>query len=242
MENHINLIVDMGNTRIKTGVFKGQKLEYVNFFDSPDQIKLKEIPEKVIISNVSRFKIDELPDSIIDRNPLVFDRSTKIPVEIVYDSPETLGLDRIAGVVGAFNEFPDSSCLVIDLGSCITYDLINNKGQFLGGVISPGLKMRFRAMNQFTGNLPDLTQSWKDIELLKIGKTTKGCMVKGGIEGILHEIGGFVRNFEEEIGDLNVIMTGGDSSVFESIIKAPIFVRPNLVVAGLNRILNYNEA
>ena len=242
MENHTNLIIDIGNTRIKTGWFEGNQLRNVSYYSSLDKLPSDKTPDRIMISNVSSISLDHLPDALKKCPAHYFDRSTSLPVKINYKTPETLGLDRIAGVVGASYEYPQENCLIIDMGSCINYDLITADNEFAGGIISPGFRMRLRSMHHFTGHLPDLSESWEEIELLKIGKSTRECMLKGAYDGILREIRSFVSDYKEEYGQLSVILTGGDASIFETRIKAPIFVHPNLVLIGLNRILQYNEA
>lgn len=242
MEKHINLIIDIGNTRIKTGLFEAGALVHVDYFSSIDKIRSEKLPDRVIISNVSNISLDHLPENLKKYDRIDFNHSTPLPIQVDYKTPNTLGLDRIAGAVGAFSEYYGQNCLVVDLGSCINYDILQSTGIFQGGIISPGFRMRMRAMHEFTGNLPNLELEWQKTELLNIGKSTKECMLKGAFEGILHEINSFIDHYKEEFGQLAVILTGGDASIFETNIKAPIFVRPNLVLIGLNRILEYNEA
>lgn len=174
-----------------------------------------------------------------DVDLLVLDRSTPVPLVLDYDTPETLGMDRLAAAVGAYHLYPNETILVIDAGSCITYDIVE-AGAYKGGVIAPGLKMRMRAMNHFTSRLPDISIEWQDIPLRSPGKSTKECMVNGAYIGMVHEIDGYVEQYMKEYPGLAVILTGGDAIHFESKLKAPIFANLNLVLIGLNRILNHN--
>ncbi len=232
--------IDIGNSRIKVGAFDSGELKKVEFFETLDQMDIsKYTPGRTIISSVA-----DDPTSIAGifapEKYLLLDRKTKMPVEVNYRTPETLGLDRLAGVIAAHHLY-QSPCLVIDLGSCITYDIIDDNAVFQGGAITPGISMRFKAMNKFTANLPDLTKTWEDEDIDYPGRSTKSCMSTGTINGIIDEMEGMIARTERDLGNINVVMTGGDSSFFETKLKARIFVRPNLVLIGLNQILIFNE-
>lgn len=155
-----------------------------------------------------------------------------------YRTPESLGVDRIAGVVGANALFPHVNNLVIDMGTCITYDYIDAEGIYWGGGISPGMNLRFRAMSDHTVNLPNAEF---DDPIGLLGNTTITCIQSGVINGICEELNGIINRYQSEKGDINVILCGGDANSFESKIKAHIFASPKLVLIGLNRILEYNE-
>ncbi len=162
---------------------------------------------------------------------------TPLPIQNTYRTPETLGKDRLAAVVGAFEMFPDQNCLVIDAGTCITYDLLRWDGVYPGGNIAPGLEMRLRAMHHFTANLPPVAIG--ETENL-IGYSTESAMRNGAQLGIILEIEGFIAWCRSEWGEINVILTGGSIDFFVKNLKSQIFVNPNLVLSGLNKILNYN--
>ena len=152
---------------------------------------------------------------------------------------ETLGVDRIAAVCGAFALFPEKNCLVIDAGSCITYDVLDQKGNYCGGSISPGLEMRLKAMHTFTARLP-LVKVNQQVNL--IGNSTESCLQSGALYGVLAEIEGIVEKYNQNYAELRVIMCGGDASLFENQLKPTIFVAPDLVLKGLNRILLQNAS
>ena len=240
----MNLIIDQGNTRVKCAVFnsndvivfKSVKLKrYAHCIlnELPSTLKI----ENVILSNTS------LPDkSLMDQlrtyqHFLHLDHSTKIPIVNKYGTPETLGKDRIAAAVGAWMKYPNENILFIDMGTCITMNFVNNKGWFLGGNISPGIKMRFMAMHKFTANLP-LAENVLNDEF--IADTTVKALQNGAIKGTFREIDSFITETRNKFGEIKVILTGGDAFFFENWTKNMIFVAPNLVMEGLNEILKYN--
>ncbi len=240
MNSSNQLILDIGNTRVKTGYFQNEELTDVSIYDSPEQIPAQNV-DLVFYSNVSNVDIESIKKKFNNSHIQEFTRKTKLPIHLDYETPETLGLDRIAGVVGANAEFPNRNVLVIDMGTCITLDLIDSSGCFQGGVISPGYKMRARAMHSFTGKLPLLEKEELYTDSGSIGKSTRSCMQKGAFDGVRYELQGFIKEFSSIFDELTIIMTGGDHSFFESKIKAPIFVRPNLILKGLHTIFEHNE-
>ena len=192
--------------------------------------------DKLLISSVRQNEPKEFPQE----KTAWLNSKTLLPISIDYQTPHTLGLDRIASAVGAWDEFAGKNSLIIDLGTCITYDLITRDGTFRGGAIAPGIMMRAKSMHQFTGKLPLIELKAAEPTHFP-GKTTAESMRLGVLQGVFHEISGYIYQLEEEIEDLHVILTGGDTSYFETKIKAPIFVRPEIILTGLNRILLYNE-
>lgn len=235
-----NLIVDIGNTRIKTAVFENDNLVKETAFEHMEDF-LSILPEisfqHAIISSV-KYSEEELR-MMLDFDFLYLNKNTPTPIYNNYKTPETLGVDRKAAVVGARATIEIGALLTVDMGSCITYEILDPLDRYLGGAISPGLKMRFKAMHQQTARLPLVTLTDSSPPNLT-GDTTSTCMQSGVYHGILHEIEGFIRAYSKEYDDLKVIICGGDSKVFESLTKDHIFVIPNLVLYGLNRILSYN--
>jgi len=165
------------------------------------------------------------------------DHRTELPIQNLYETPETLGKDRLAAAVGANELFPDRNLLIIDAGTAITYDLVSENNQFIGGNISPGLAMRFKALNHFTGKLP-LVDYRGDFEL--IGRNTIEAVRAGVQNGILFEIAQTIDLFNRNYQNLQIIMTGGDSNFFDKKLNYSIFVHFNLTLIGLNRILEHN--
>ena len=235
-----NFIVDIGNTRIKTALFDGGALvEERPFEDIETMVEYSKTLEfeSSIVSSVT---LSEAQLSERISFPFLFlDRDTKIPFSNKYASPDTLGVDRKAAAIGARAKFPGQPVLAIDMGSCITYDLMDQADQYLGGGISPGLQMRFKAMNQLTARLSLANLPEGQVPEL-IGDTTVSCMQSGVYYGIQFEMMGMVAAYMAKYPDLKVIICGGDSKIFESLTKDHIFVIPNLVLFGLNRILSYN--
>jgi type III pantothenate kinase len=163
----------------------------------------------------------------------------KLPIQLKYKSPQTLGMDRLAAVVAANSLFPNTNLLVIDAGSCITYDFIDANANYLGGGISPGLTMRFKALHTFTGRLPLIDWKLNDQTDL-IGIDTESSIVSGVVHGFRNEIEGTIAHYQKRYNDVKVIATGGDVKGFEFLTKKSIFANPNLVLIGLNELLRHN--
>ncbi len=234
-----NLIVDIGNTRIKAALFGEGNLLWESVFDDlkQAQVSFKSLHfEHCLISSV-RWSEEELQNAF-DFEFLFLNHETKLPIINRYGSPKTLGLDRIAAAVGAWSKSDNQPALAIDLGSCITYELVTAAGEYLGGAISPGLAMRAKAMNQFTARLPLV--ELKPIPEELYGKNTVQCMQIGVWAGVSHEIKGQIQSYQQEFPQIKVFVCGGDAQSFDSLVKDHIFVVPNLVLFGLNSILNHN--
>lgn len=240
----MNLCIDIGNTRSKLAVFdeKGS-LKKLIVREQFSQKKLEKVVKKysikyTILSSVRR-KNGKIKRFLDARTELFINLTPEIelPITNKYHSPETLGRDRIALVVGAAALFPKSDILVIDAGTCITYDFINAEAEYLGGSISMGVEMRFRALNQFTAKLP-LVQP-EDLDS-HIGDTTETSIQTGLQCGVVYEMQGFIAAYRAQYPDLRVLITGGDANFFESRFKNQIFAVPNLVLKGLNQILTHN--
>ena len=234
-----NLVIDIGNTRIKSAIFEENQLLDDQVFDNLDQAleswsKLEF--SRSLISSVSRQE-EELRDAL----PFSFqflNHQTPIPLKNGYSTPHTLGLDRICAAVGAWELSGRTPVLAIDLGTCITYELVNHQGTYLGGAISPGLAMRAKAMHQFTAKLPEV--SLPSGVLPDWGDSTQSCLQVGIRKGVEFEIKGFIEAYSLKFPEIKVFICGGDAQSFESIAKDHIFVVPNLVLYGLNTILNHN--
>ncbi len=235
-----NLIVDIGNSRIKTAVFEDDALISENSFEDFDLFRAFSAKldfQHAIISSVT-YQESQL-NELLPYSFLFLNTKTRLPIENKYQTPETLGVDRKAAVVGARAVEAVGNLLAIDLGSCITYDFLDEQNRYWGGAISPGLQMRFRAMHQQTARLPLVDLSKASVPDL-IGGSTVSCMRGGVYFGILYELTGFIEQYQAEYKSLKVIICGGDSIFFESLTKDHIFVIPNLILYGLNRILSYN--
>jgi type III pantothenate kinase len=239
----MQLSIDFGNTFSKIGLFERGQMTEFRICRSLDEIRalMEELsPEITMVSSVATSHAEILA-RLEGFHVQVLTHTLKFPFQIGYHTPHTLGTDRIAGVAAAFARFPGEHVLVIDLGTCITYDFLQADGEYPGGGISPGLRMRFKALHAFTAGLPlvDLP-GLEPVDL--IGKSTHDAILSGIIHGMTAEISGIIKNYKEKFGDLRVLFCGGDAKFFETMIKEPIFVAPELVLEGLNRILTYNNA
>lgn len=238
----MNLVIDSGNTRIKLALFEKDKL--IRKEIAPEAQAAKELiqsiyAEHVIVSSVNLDAQEILSWAEGTRTKIILTPQLELPIAIEYKTPHTLGVDRIAAVCGAYDMFPNHNCLVIDTGTCITYELLEASGNYRGGAISPGVSMRFEAMHKFTRRLP-LISSRDNSSYPLIGNTTETCMQSGVINGTSEEIKGMISQYQQLYTDLKVILCGGDYSFFENRLKPAIFVAPDLVLYGLNRILRYH--
>ena len=242
----MNLVVDIGNTLVKLAVFQEDDLLKKktslkqDFFKNLEELQLK-FPkiDTVLVSSVSKTPKKWISKLQEEFKTLVL--TPDLPQVFInnYSSPKTLGNDRIALVSAASKLYPSQNILVIDAGTCITYDLKNDKNEYLGGAISPGLQMRFRAMNTFTENLPLLEA---DEEVTLIGNSTAKCMQSGVIFGITAEIDGVISAYISQFKDLTIILTGGDSQFLRKRLKNSIFANSNFLLEGLNYILEFNKS
>lgn len=240
----MNLVIDIGNTYVKLAVFKqdtiveskivsnhfaGTILELLRQFCSIKQC---------IISSVRSDSSDIINTLKNVGIPfLILNPSLHLPFSIQYHTPETLGNDRIAAVAGAFALYPDSDIFIIDAGTAITFELITKDEGYLGGTISPGLEMRYKALHTFTDRLP--MQSKKE-HYNFIGQSTTEALVSGVQNGLVFEIEGYLTKISKNYPQIIVLLTGGDAQFFDNKLKRTIFVIPNLTLIGLNFILNYN--
>ena len=240
----MNLIIDQGNTQTKIGVFDKWHLVHSDSYNILDKSKLQKLKKrynitKCILSSViepdNNILIKELSSEFSDY--LMLSHNTRLPFNIDYKTPDTLGKDRIAVVAGAIFLYPDKDILIIDAGTAITYELITKDGIYHGGNISPGMQMRYKALNTFTSRLP-LPEFQNQDKL--IGKSTNDAIHSGIQWGIVHEIEGYINHLTEEYAQILILFTGGDANFFVKKLKKPIFVHLNLVLTGLNRILEYN--
>ena len=241
----MNLVLDFGNTKIKAAVFSenNEILEIFNWDnyneDAINQIKSKYLIDSVLLCSV--VAISEEIENYLKSNFTYYLRlssDTPLPIKNNYSTPKTLGLDRIAAAVGANMLKPNSPLFIIDMGTAITYDFVNENNEFVGGNIAPGVNMRLRAMNSFTNKLP-LLEAKEEEKLL--GDDTASAMMAGVLRGIEFEIEGYITEILKKNPNLSVFLTGGDVFFFEKTLKSGIFVVSNLLLMGLNEILRYNK-
>lgn len=241
----MKLAVDIGNSQVKvflsgknnilsTFVLDKEK-EFTSLWIKENfQKKVSEIivcsVRKTISKNILTYKNNV-------KKFIIFSHTTPVPIKNCYSSPKTLGLDRLAAAVGANRLFSGKNCLVIDAGTAITFDLINDQNEYLGGSISPGLQTRYKSLSHYTQKLPLI----KFKNFIKYpGKNTESSIHLGVQLGIIHETTGYINYLEKYYSDLNVLVTGGDSNFFVRNIKKTIFAEPKLVAIGLFRILEHN--
>lgn len=167
--------------------------------------------------------------------------NTSVPFVNLYGSPDTLGKDRIAIAAAAVSMYPGKNVLVIDAGTCITYDFVNKDSEYIGGAISPGLYLRLKALNTFTSRLPLLKMPPSEMEIDLIGKNTNDSILSGVFCAALSEIEAIINRYEQQYSPLITIISGGDYKYFEKLLKSNIFATPNVVVLGLKKILDFNE-
>jgi type III pantothenate kinase len=239
----MNFIIDTGNTLTKLALYQGREMVAYSSFPGIDIEHIRQFCDaNAFINNAIISTVKEYPseiDSFISQQytTIFFSHETPVPVVNNYGTPETLGKDRLAGVIGARQLLPASDILVIDAGTAITYDLINAEGEYLGGGISPGLAMRYRALHTFTGRLP-LLDYYDDAQL--IGEDTSSSIHSGVLNGALAEMEGIIKGYQLLYPGLKIILTGGDHNYFDKRLKIKTFAAPNLVLEGLNLILNFN--
>lgn len=239
----MKLVIDIGNTLTKIAVFEGRQMIAFNRFDHFDVKRLRQLideyphPEASIISSVNSDVLEISREVGNDFPLLLFDHTTLLPFKNCYSTPETLGKDRLAGIAAAFDAFPKHDVLVIDAGTAITYDLLTSSGQYLGGSISPGIRMRYKALHTFTGRLPLLEM---EDEAQLTGDTTNASIHSGVLNGVVTEAEGIIQRYLQQYPGIQIILTGGDYNYFDKQLKVKTFAAPNLVLEGLNIILSYN--
>ena len=240
MSKH-KLILDIGNTQTKIAVFYIGEVANQYVLSDKDLLNfiVVESFEDVIISSVRNESFTTEVAKCFD-NPLILSSQTPVPILNKYKTPSTLGNDRLANAVSAFTTFPNQNTLTIDVGTCIKFDFINANNEYLGGSISPGLKMRFNALHTLTDNLPLID----DVEINQlIGTDTTSSIQVGVCQGMIGEITNMIRQYEKKYDKLNIILTGGDLRWFldiEMSQKNSIFADEFHTLKGLNTILDYN--
>ena len=242
----MKLIIDIGNTRVKTALFDDSGIAELITIEDLSIDFLTELFSKhknirsAIMASVREVK-QEITGLLSSKTRFIrLDETTQLPFVNKYATPNTLGNDRVAAVAGASSLFPGQNVLVIDAGSCITYDFINATGEYLGGSISPGINMRFLALNSFTGKLPLINfDSGRQAKLT--GTDTRESILSGVQNGVLQEVDGIINAYKQQYSEVNVVVSGGDYKYFDKYLKNNIFASPNIVLTGLNRILDFNE-
>ena len=243
LEDSVNLVVDIGNSRIKLGVVDGGRIEDTFCVETLEESLLDDIfscyPVDKAIAVCSRGEYPSVRKSIEPRVErfVMFDGSVPVPLTNLYSTPDTLGPDRLAAAVGARTVYPDNNILVVDFGTAITFDVVTAAGEYLGGNISPGAMTRYRALHDYTAALPLLTLPESVVQL---GDCTCAAVGSGVAQGILYEVEGYIGEMSARYEDLKIIFTGGDANYFAKRLKSAIFATCDLIIYGLNTILEHN--
>jgi len=239
----MNITIDMGNTATKVGLFQDNMLISKHVFKGElSQHQLVQLigSQKItraILSSVVNHSQSFEQFVVQQLNGLVLSHTTKLPFENNYATPQTLGKDRIAAVAGAVALYGNSPILIIDAGTCIKYEFVDSAKVYRGGAISPGMHMRFHALNDYTAQLP-LVSPEENVAV--IGDSTKHSILSGVMVGIENEMSGYISTFKRNHSDGKVILTGGDANYFGNAFKNNIFALPDLQHIGLNNILIIN--
>jgi len=240
----MQLIIDVGNTKVKLAIFdkdiivKAYKVTLHDINKTIEEIALKFPIKKAILSSVAG--LSDIEKRIVKlRFPTIeLNHKTPVPFKNEYQTPETLGVDRIALVSAFVKAYPESNGLIIDAGTCITYDFINSKAVYKGGAISPGLRLRYSSLHNLTANLPFLETKMPQQH---IGQSTEEAIHSGIFNGIIQEIEGIIRLYKADYPTLRVILTGGDAEILSKRLKNSIFAHSNFLLEGLNYILRHAD-
>ena len=238
----MNLVVDIGNSSLKVAIFD-KKLMTSKFIYTNQSLNIfsdlfkNNVIDNCLISNVSTIDKNILDFLKINSNLFSINESINLPFINLYKTKNTLGHDRIALVSAAAIDFPDQNTLIIDTGTCITYDFKNSENEYLGGGISPGIQMRFKSLNSQTSKLP---LSTINLDYKLIGDDTNSSINSGVVYGVISEINGIINQYQERFKNIKIILTGGDSNFLLKKIKNTIFADQNFLLKGLNYLLEDN--
>jgi len=237
------LAIDIGNTRIKAAVFEESILldafvflkndlqkNIENILDTHQKIK------NLVVSAVSDVEKQSFLVFNDTLNIHFVSHKDQFPFQNTYETPQTLGIDRMVLAAGATLQFPNQNRLVIDLGTCITYDFIDDKDNYLGGAISPGLQLRYKALHDYTAKLPLLAL---DNPNNFIGKSTLESIHSGVVNGLAFEIDGFINEYKNQFSKFIIILTGGDTEFLANRLKNTIFANSNFLLESLNQLFQY---
>ncbi|MGC4040446.1 MAG: type III pantothenate kinase [Flavobacterium sp.] len=239
------LTIDVGNTRIKAAVFEQDRILEVFIFGKEELLsqvdfilKKFEKIQNLVIASVGKIEKEQF-SALKNRLGIYFiTHESKFPFANLYSTPTTLGIDRMVLAAGAVTQFPKQNRLVIDAGTCITYDFIDDKDNYLGGAISPGIRLRYQSLNDYTAKLPLLTK--KEPENF-IGNSTQESIHSGVINGVASEIDGFIESYKTQYAKFRIILTGGDADFLAKRLKNTIFANSNFLLESLNQTFQYNQ-
>ena len=240
----MNLVVDIGNSKVKVAVFEIDTMIFSIVCEETSLLdELKKISNKYQIVQSIVSSVKDIEDEYFEElqklpSLLLLNSDTQVPFKNLYSSPSTLGNDRIALAAAAVSKYPQKNSLIIDAGTCITYDFINSSNEYMGGAISPGLEMRYKALHQHTSKLPLLS---KNEVYRRTGFSTTESIHSGVINGVICEIEGVITQYKQDFHDLTVVLTGGDTKFLSKQLKNSIFANQNFLLQGLNKILTFNN-
>lgn len=243
----MNLTIDIGNTRTKVAVFDGDSLIVEEKYEHTCIPQIQALVSKYRPSHLAYCSVAaEDPEmeralSVLPCHVFHITGETPAPVRVCYKNPKTLGADRLAAVVGAVTLQPMTDLLVIDAGTCITYDLVDAAGLYLGGNISPGVEMRLEALHAQTARLPRIDAD-ADYEVPDLGYDTESAIRAGVVRGIGYELQGCIRHWQKRYPALRIFLTGGDRYAFSDAVRKNILTDSHLVARGLNSLLRHNIA
>jgi type III pantothenate kinase len=241
----MNLVIDVGNSLVKLAVFEEteiltKKIIKLDLFLKHIDLLRKEYKQinRAIISSVGKLKKTDVAYIKKYFDLIQLDTATRLPFINRYKTPNTLGMDRVALVSAAVQQYPKNNVLIIDAGTCITYDFVSVEKEYLGGAISPGIRMRYQSLNNLTAKLPLLET---EVPKNMIGNSTNNSIHSGVVFGVLKEIEGIIDNYKLKYEHLTVILTGGDANFLSKQLKSSIFANSNFLLEGLNYILQFNS-
>lgn len=247
MEDTANrLVFDLGNTAWKLALFEGDELRFTEYcFEANFESHLKEsLPRLPEIKSAILSSVIDTPPSVIkllrsNFNLHILSHESNLPFKNLYETPQTLGIDRMAAMAGTLMHFGHSNVLSIDAGTCIKYDYLNENFEYLGGAISPGIEMRCKAMNTFTDKLPLIKP---DGQFKLIGKSTNECLNTGAVLGSYAEVYQMITYYKHYYPEVKVLISGGFYKYFDERKEDRIYVLPNIQLFGLKVILRINES
>ncbi len=238
------LLIDVGNTTTKAVIYSADNFIEVLRVDTLTIEHIAQLEKQFDISYVLLTAVGTVPQNVLEylrtsylESFFEFSSTTPVGIDNLYATPNTLGCDRLLAAVAVAEEYPNQNVLVIDMGSAITVDFVNDKGQYCGGNISVGVGLRFKALNQYTSRLP-LLSVCDDVCLC--GTTTTEAIEYGVINGIIFELKAYIKKYSEKYPNLKIVLTGGDSEYFSKTLDCELAVDVNLVFKGLNIVFIYN--
>ncbi len=239
------LAVDIGNTKVKAAVFENnilliKEVFEINQFKITIEIILKKYPliKKMVVASVGKIETD---DFLFFKNKIkvcFINNNDKFPFQNLYSTPSTLGIDRLVLSSGAVLKYPNQNRLIIDAGTCVTYDFVDENNNYFGGAISPGIRLRYQALHNYTAKLPLLT---KEIPLSIIGNSTNQSIHSGVINGLIFEMDGFINEYHNNYKNFIIILTGGDTDFLAKRLKNTIFANQNFLLESLVQLFQYNQ-